>query len=192
MSYGGFKCIEFLFYHAQCSGLCAAQRSRKGLGRILDLPIIATRIERSNYPERKRHRPSALCPDTWDTVCTCICWLSVLSKCQLLAPLLTPHTSLTLTRPSVRLHTESLMAHGDSDRDGDYLCWHWTSSHDTALSPLPGLLSSSRDYQDPPSGQPGRHPTLIIALLGFPELQIGQNLMKRLFKIGHWGPGHWS
>ena len=94
-----------------------------------------------------------------------------------------PLAPLSLTR----LHTESLMAQGDSDRDGDYLCWHWTSSHDTALSPQPGLLSSSRDYQPGPAQWPGRHPTLIIALLGFPELQIGQSLMKRWFKIGHWG-----
>ena len=31
-----------------------------------------------------------------------------------------PLAPLSLTR----LHTESLMAQGDSDRDGDYLCWH--------------------------------------------------------------------
>lgn len=93
MSYGGFKCIEFPFYHVQCSWLSAAQRSHKGLSRIRDLPIIATRIERSNYPERKRHRPSALCPDSRH-VCKCISrsWLSLLCKCQL-RWLLTPDGS---------------------------------------------------------------------------------------------------
>ena len=33
MSYGGFKCIEFPFYHVHCSWLSSAQRSHKGLSR---------------------------------------------------------------------------------------------------------------------------------------------------------------
>ena len=67
---------------AQCG---TQHRSHKGLSPIRDLPIIAARIERSNYPERKRHRLSAaLCPDTrhWN-VDTVRSWLSLLSKCQL-------------------------------------------------------------------------------------------------------------
>lgn len=140
-----------------------------------DLPIIATRIERSNYPERKRHQ---LCVHQ-----------TLLDTSENVSPdPESPLVNVSIAGASAP-HTESLMAQGDSDRDGDYLCWHWTSSHDTALSPPPEIVRS----QDTALvytvlASRGGIPLTDNCSAQFPlQLQIGQNLMKRWFKIPGWG-----
>ena len=178
MSYGGFKCIEFPFYHVHCSWLRSAQRSHKGLSRSSNNCHSYRKVQ---LPRTKTAspRPLALCPsDTTRHVWKCISrsWVSCVN--------------VSIAGASAP-HTESLMAQGDSDRDGDYLCWHWTSSHDTALSPPPEIVRSQDTALVYTVCWPARAAShsRIIAVLSFPclQLQIGPNLMKRWFKIPGWG-----